>query len=418
MIGGGRKSMGFMMGYNLIYLGVNYLWISYETMILPTQVSLLVPLARASFILGITASIGNAAGILGNLSSGFMVDRIIKRSGRRYILIGAGIAGVLISLVFETQTLSSLILIIGGYVAIQASSNIAMGAVQPIVAEMHNEADRGTSAGFNGLFSLMGSAMGFGITSIFLSSGFYDHAIFSLMIGIIITGSGSALVIERNDSRSRIAAGFSPAHENIGRPRDMRVFSLFSLGSFFVFSGITGLTYFELFFFRIVLKSTNPDLLVGIAGITVLVISALSSVVVAHFSNRIGRWKILQIAAITASVPTLIIPLFHNFYIFLALGSIIGAAYGSYYSVSFAMAGELTLQRNSGRSIAFFYLSISVASAISPFIYGIIIFIFRNTANSGYTELFLCSGILYLIGAAFLNYTGRRYVPGSAMESS
>ncbi len=409
--------MGFMIGYNLIYLGVNYLWISYETMILPTQVSLLVPLARASFVLGITASIGNAAGIAGNLSSGFMVDRIIRRSGRRYLLIGAGLAGVLASLIFETLPLSSLILIIGGYVAIQAFSNIAMGAVQPIVAELHSEADRGTSAGFNGLFSLMGSAMGFGITSLFLSAGFYGHAIFSLMIGIIITGTGSAIVIERNDKSHRSEAKYVPDQEDMIKPQDMKLFSLFSLGSFFVFSGITGLTYFELFFFKIVLKSSDPDLLVGIAGITVLVISALSSVVIAHFSNRIGRWKILQVAAVTASIPTLIIPLFHNFYIFLALGSVIGAAYGSYYSVSFAMAGDLTLQRNSGKSIAFFYLSISVASAISPFIYGIIIFIFRNTANSGYSELFLCSGILYLLGAAILNRTSRRMKPESVMIS-
>jgi len=406
--GDSRKTMGFMIGYNLIYLGVNYLWISYETMILPTQVSSLVPLARTSLVLGITASIGNAAGILGNLSSGFMVDRIIKRSGRRYILIGVGIAGVLLALIFEMLALSSLILIIAGYVLIQAFSNIAMGAVQPIVAEMHNEADRGTSAGFNGLFSLMGSAMGFGITSLFLNSGFYGHAIFSLMIGIAVTGTGSALIIERNDMAGRSAAKYVPDHETIIRPQDMKVFSFFSLGSFFVFSGITGLTYFELFFFKIVLKSPNPDLLVGIVGITVLAISAVSSVVVAHFSNKIGRWQILQIAAVSASIPTFIIPLFHNFYVFLVLGSIIGSAYGSFYSVSFALAGELALHRNSGRSIAFFYLSISVASALSPFIYGIIIFIFRNTVNSGYSELFLCSGILYLIGAAVLNLTGRR----------
>ena len=34
--------------------------------------------------------------------------------------------------------------------------------------------------------------MGFGITSIFLSSGYYNSAIYSLMIGISITGIGSA----------------------------------------------------------------------------------------------------------------------------------------------------------------------------------------------------------------------------------
>ena len=409
-----KTGINFMVGYNLIYLGVNYLWISYETMILPTQVSSLVPLASASFILGITASTGNAAGILGNLSAGYGGDKLIKNYGRRYLLIGTGIVGIFFSLLFESLTLSSLFQVIAGYVAIQGFSNLAIGAVQPVIAEISNESDRGTSAGINGFFSLMGSAMGFGITSIFLSSGYYNSAIYSLMIGISITGLGSAIVIDRYDRRNRSAGESTVTFKRTNEAPNMRIFRLFSLGSFFVFSGITGLTYFELFFFKIVLKSSNPDLLVGVAGITVLAVSALSSFFVAHFSHRLGRWKILQIAAVGAAIPTLIIPLFHNFYIFLGLGSLIGAAYGSYYSVSFAMAGELTPSGNRGISIAFFYLSISVASALSPFIYGTVIYLFRGTSNSGFTALFLCSGILYIIGAITLAYTSKNHRFGTA----
>ena len=48
------------------------------------------------------------------------------------------------------------------------------------------------------------------------------------------------------------------------------------------------------------------------------------------------------------------------------------------------------MQQYSGH---FFYLSISVASALSPFIYGTVIYLFRGTSNSGFTALFLCSGI-------------------------
>ena len=285
-----KTGINFMVGYNLIYLGVNYLWISYETMILPTQVSSLVPLASASFILGITASTGNAAGILGNLSAGYGGDKLIKNYGRRYLLIGTGIVGIFFSLLFESLTLSSLFQVIAGYVAIQGFSNLAIGAVQPVIAEISNESDRGTSAGINGFFSLMGSAMGFGITSIFLSSGYYNSAIYSLMIGISITGIGSAIVIDRYDRRNRSDGESTVTFKRINKAPNMRIFRLFSLGSFFVFSGITGLTYFELFFFKIVLKSSNPDLLVGVAGITVLAVSALSSFFCGPFLTQ--AWKV------------------------------------------------------------------------------------------------------------------------------
>ncbi|MHB1440836.1 MAG: MFS transporter [Cuniculiplasma sp.] len=408
MIKKGRKPLSFMLGYNLIYLGVNYLWISYETMILPTQVSLFISLASASFILGLTASIGNTFGILGNLGSGFLVDHIRKKLGMRCIVTLVGISGVVISLLFEATTKLSLLFLIAGYVSIQAFSNISMGSIQPVIAEIGNETDRGTSAGINGLFTLTGSALGFGITSTLLSSGLYDSSIYSIMIGITITGIGSAFVIAMHDRRSQRTAPPKANREKPLREIENTNFSLLAIGSFFVFSGITGLTYFELFFFRTVLHSSNPDLLVGIAGITVLSISAISSIVVGHFSHRLGRVRILEIAAIVAAIPTFMIPFFHNFYIFLILGSFIGASYGVYYSVSFAMAGELTPHGHSGRYIAFFYLSISMASALSPTLYGSMIFLFSQTYDNGFLALFSSSGFLYLVGAFILNYMDRR----------
>jgi MFS family permease len=154
---------------------------------------------------GINFMVGYNLIYLGNLSAGYGGDKLIKNYGRRYLLIGTGIVGIFFSLLFESLTLSSLFQVIAGYVAIQGFSNLAIGAVQPVIAEISNESDRGTSAGINGFFSLMGSAMGFGITSIFLSSGYYNSAIYSLMIGISITGLGSAIVIDRYDRRNRSA---------------------------------------------------------------------------------------------------------------------------------------------------------------------------------------------------------------------
>ncbi len=42
----------------MLYLGSNYLWISLESLILPTQIGAVVDPSQVGFILGITASVG------------------------------------------------------------------------------------------------------------------------------------------------------------------------------------------------------------------------------------------------------------------------------------------------------------------------------------------------------------------------
>ena len=400
-----RLTNRFIIGYNLLYLGVNYLWISFEALILPLQVSSVVNPAEMGIMLGMTASVGNAFGIFGNLFSGIFSDRIRFWKDKRSPYIIAGVTVVFFTLIGETIFTKSIYEVLAGYILLQAFSNLAIGATQPILAEIESREQRGTSAGINGLFSLIGSALGFGITSFFLASPLRNGDLYSIAAGIAITGAGTIFAI-KNRRFVSLGSNLSRLRIRLARirkiPINMRKFSRLIIGSFFVFSGITGLTYFELYFFKEILNVSDPATYVAIAGILVLAISAVSSIALGHFSNRIGRWNIVVADAAIASIPTLIIPYFRSFYIFLLLGSVIGATYGTFYSVSFAIAGDLVPEHESGKYMSIFYLALAGASTISPLIYGLMLFIFNQSSSSGFVALFTTSSLFYMLGAVVL----------------
>ena len=398
-----KRSGGFIIGYNLIYLGVNYLWISFETLILPLQIGSVVPESDMGLLLGIVASLGSFSGIIGNLASGMLSDRFSIGRGKRSPYISIGIAVVAAMLIGETFFSPSIYEILAGYIVLQSFSNMAIGSTQPILAEIESHEQRGTSAGLNGLFTLMGAALGFGVTSFFLNSPYRNGDLYALAAGIVFSGLATLYTIRRIDTAQIPKVVDHIPFGMIRRPPpDMKRFSRLATGSFFVFMGITGLTFFELYFFREVLGIPNPAAYVAIAGILVLAVSAVSSVVLGHFSGRIGRWNILVADAVIASIPTVMIPFFRTFYIFLILGSFIGATYGSFYSVSYALASDLVPKGQAGKYMAIFNLSLTGASTVSPLIYGLILFILRSSVHLGYVGLFSAAGSFYIIGAAIL----------------
>ena len=130
----GRVSTRFLMSFNSIYLGVNYLWISFESLILPIQISKVLPISQMGLALGIVAAIGSGSGIAGNLLSGFLGDhfRIGKEKRAPYIALGFVVAAV--AVVFDLRFSFSIYYILVLYAILQGLSNVAIGSVQPIIA--------------------------------------------------------------------------------------------------------------------------------------------------------------------------------------------------------------------------------------------------------------------------------------------
>ncbi len=400
MKSGNNNGIKSLFGFNSIYLGTNYLWISFETLILPLEVENAVPFIYSGLYLGIVAFIGGLSAIAGNIASGVVGDHLHMQGAQRSIIVLFGsfmsITGILLSIPFYRIYAGIVI----SFALLQFFSNVAIGSTQPLLTETVESEKRGISSGINGLYTLIGSAAGFGITSFSLTNFPFSISVILIAIAMMATGSLSYLSVIR---RKKIPVRIEEQEEKVQQiENNEKRLKILTAGSLFVFMGIMGLTYFEFYFFKVILNVSNPEILIGIAGILILALSSVSSIVVGRYSDRIGRMRILIISATVSAIPTFMIPYFRSYDLFLVLGGILGASYGSYYSVSMALAGDLANAKKAGTHLSIFNLSLSGASTISPLIYGFILYLFRNHQILSFHILFSTSSIFYLAGGLIL----------------
>ena len=413
---GGSRRILPLLGFNSIYLGVNYLWISFETLILPLEVENSVPLSLSGLYLGVAAFIGGLSAISGNLSSGMVGDRLKMRGANRSVMVIFGAFMSLIGIFLSIPFFNVYLGIVLSFAILQFFSNVAIGSTQPLLTETVVSDMRGTSSGVNGVFTLIGSAIGFGLSSYFLVV--FPFYISVLMLGIAISITGTISFLSGRERKTIEIEHFEKKNRKHQITENNRNLKILTIGSFFVFMGIMGLTYFEFYFFETMLGVSDPELLIGTAGILILMVSAIASVLVGRLSDRVDRVKILAIGAAASSVPTFLIPYFRSFPIFLVLGGFIGATYGSYYSVSIALAGDLANERMAGTHLSMFNLSLTGASTASPLIYGMILYLFRNIPDLSFHFLFTVSSSFYITGSVILFlFYGKRKKNSSGTSS-
>ncbi len=145
-----RKSFKYIFGMNSIYLGNNYLWISFESLFLPFLIARMVAQNAQSLYLGIIAFAGIIIGISFNVFAGITTDSLETRFGRRRPFIMLGSAITLASLIYFIIFHSSIISILIVYILIEIGSNMAYGSYLPLVRDIIPDYQRGTSSGISG----------------------------------------------------------------------------------------------------------------------------------------------------------------------------------------------------------------------------------------------------------------------------
>ena len=181
---------------NAIHLGTNYLWISYESYILPIE---LLSYNSSSLFLGIIAFLGTALGVSIGLFFGTLSDKYNFGWGRRGPYILAGAVFIVLAIFLNKILTITLVGVLLGYIMIQVSSNIAVGAYQPLYTDILKEDERGRGTGIGGIFRLLGSAMGYGITGFLIDTSYRSYVLILIAIVVIITASFTANTIKKSD---------------------------------------------------------------------------------------------------------------------------------------------------------------------------------------------------------------------------
>ncbi|NOL60536.1 MFS transporter [Ferroplasma acidiphilum] len=383
---------------NAIHLGTNYLWISYESYILPIE---LLSYDKSSLFLGIIAFIGTALGVFIGLFFGTLSDKYNFGWGRRGPYIMAGAIFIVLSMFLNQLLTITLAGVLLGYIMIQVSSNVAVGAYQPLYADILSEDQRGKGTGIGGIFRLLGSMMGYGITGFLIDTQYRQYVIVLITVVVVITALLSTNTIKKSDLIiKRKKPGITKLFMDMFNLKNgLKNYIYVVVGSFMVFSGVIGLSFFELYFFKYILHYANPAYYVSIAGIVVLITSAFASFVFGVLSDKIGRKKILVYITVIGGIAMILIPEFEKFVYFLILGSIIGMSYGIFMSVSDALASDMAPGEETGKYMGYYNMATGGASSVSPLIYGLILY-FSSSYSLGFRYVFYAAGGFFFIGFA------------------
>jgi len=407
-----KRSLGFLVTLNSVHFGTNYLWLAYESLILPMQIGRIEPSSLSELYLGLIAFFGVSTGVIISLLSGIFSDNYSIFFGKRspYILIGSAIT--VISLYSGLLSLGSIYLIFIVFATIQIGTNISSGSYQPLLPDLIVEEQRGKAAGINGFATLIGNAAGIAITGYLESLEMYRYSLIAMMIVILASSLITTMTIRNNETPVRPKKfGFVKAAKEIFRPkRGYETFFILVAGSFMFFLGITGLSFFEYYYFQNVLNISNPASQVALAGVAVLLFSALGSVLFGSLSDKYGRKLFLMAAPIISGVATALIPGLHSFTLFVVVGAFIGLGFGIFFSISKAMASDLAPENHEGKYMAYYNISVSESSAIASLLYGVVLASFASS-RFGFTVVFEMSALFYLFAFLILFVFVKRMSP-------
>lgn len=373
------------------------------------QIGRIEPQSLSAFYLGITAFFGVSIGVVISLLSGIFSDNHSIFFGKRspYILIGSVIT--VISLCFGIFSLGSVYIIFIVFATIQVGTNISSGSYQPLLPDLIEYGQRGKAAGLNGFVTLMGNAAGIAITGYLNSQGRYTDSIIIMMIVLLSSALFTTLTIRDDETPVHPKKfGFVTATREIFKPvKGYVTFFILVSGSFMFFLGITGLSFFEYYYFQDMLNIINPASYVAVAGVAVLLFSSLGAVSFGSLADRYGRKPFLIISPVISGVATALIPFLDNFTSFVIAGSFIGLGFGIFFSVSKAMASDLAPRNNEGKYMAYYNISVSESSAIASLIYGLILATFVSS-RQGFMVVFEMSALFYLFSFVLLMEFNRK----------
>ncbi len=257
---------------------------------------------------------------------------------------------------------------------------------------------RGASSGIGGFFTLVGSAFGFGLSGLLLGSGRIELAVILILITVAAGASITVLIIKKDDyiSNSEIIS-----RRILGTIRSVvrsGKFKWMATANFFITVGSSGLVFFEYYYFEYSLDLKNAAIYVAIAGVTILMISAVSTVGIGILADKVNKDLLLLVFPLISGFSILFISFIHVFYMFLLLGALIGIVYGNYFTITNSYMSFIVPHGSAGKYLSIFLVSTEVGAAFSPLIYGVVLYAFKSSGSLAYSRLFELSAVLYFIG--------------------
>jgi len=402
-----KRSVGFLFGMSSLMLGANLVWVSYNSVLLPTLVESVVT-ERKGLVVGLIGFFGTILAILVSILWGIISDHTSSRWGKRTpaILTGALVALPLIGLpaLILSPALKAIFfpvalpIIITSYFGMQFFTNVGNGAWWPLLVDVVPENQRGLASGMQGFLTLMGAAIGILVVTSLNQKGQTGIALWLVGGVFALTGILNTLVIRGKDKPADASQHISiwRAMGDMFKVRTrIAVFFWLVLAVLLANMGINSLQFFARYFFEVYFPAISPDAGFRTMGGISLVVTMLSAVGSGILSDKIGRRSLILWAMFACAVSTLMMGLTSNFILFLVFVSIRSIATGPILATAPALASDLSPKDEAGRYMAYNNLSTGLSGALSSLIFGVLLV---NMTKTTFMYLFIISAILFLMG--------------------
>lgn len=396
-------------GLAAFWFGLNFHWAPILPVLIPYQVSRLLPPGSQGAGLGLIFGMGAVLAVALPPLVGAYSDRLHTPWGRRrpIMAVGTVLNVVGLAVLMLAPTYPTLLL---GYLLIQAFNNAAGAAFSGIVPDIVPPAEFGRASGLLGAMVQLGSVGG--LLAALLMSRLFGHIewTYSVIAAVLLATLVPSLAAARGEgSRPRPHGPRLPVRTALGRflrPLAGGDFAWVIYTRTMITAGIWCVLPLLQFFFRDIVNVSRPAEFTSLWELLVLLSATPLGLAGGWASDRLGRKPFVYASG---GLMSLVVVLFSLLYpssqhVVLAAGILFGVGYGLYFAVDWALACD-TLPDSSqiAKDMGLFHVAFTLPQVFVPAAAGVALDLLnRQTPNSGYRVVFVAAAFFYVLGTVFV----------------
>ena len=420
------------LGLSFPSFAMNFHFAALLPIVIPAQILLFVApgaigsMQQATFLGGL-AALGALTALVIQPLMGALSDRTTSRLGRRrpYMLGGALLLLVGLTLLAETRAIG---LYVAGLFVVVVANTTSNAGYQGLVPDLVPKEQRGTTSGYMGLMTILGTVGSLAVAALLLShtgpgqsvtagiargaSLFYVVAAAVVVVGIVVTLVGVREVPHRRRPRPHPleATGHAPSlrrrivslwiepwrHHNFTWVFLTRGFVMLGLALF--------MTFIEYYFARV--EHTNSFVQATASNAVMALLGAVcSALIVGMISDRTRRVPVVFVATAFMALAALTFVFAPGSMPLWPLGILFGLGYGAYTSVDWALAIDaLPSLSEAGKDLGLWSIASTLPSVVAPLLGSLVIVLVARFGGPalGYRTVFGVAALFLLLGAVFV----------------
>jgi MFS family permease len=421
------QSLFQLVNLNIFWLANQFHWQALLSVVIPSMVAHFLDPRYKAINLSVVVTWGTLIAVIVNPVVGALSDHVTLRIGRRrpFLIVGTCINIIVLVLFAFSPSwvpVSSLLLVFTLlFLSLQFSNNMANAPWGAIIADNVPFHQRGLAAGFNGFFTLLGTAVGAIVAGSILGGNLplplYRNAIVEIFLLIaaiqtlfviytVLIVKETPLSREQRDP-FRFGTFFRTF---LFRPTRYPDLSWALLARFLMMMGVWSVFYFLVYYFGDVLGGQHVRTIIlntpfsgeqfnGVLFQPAVLLMALpTSILGGWASDRWGRKPLVYLSGGLMTIVSIIFIVFQSQIWALIAGACFGIGYGAYTSVDWALTADtLPSIDEAGKFMGLWNTMGILPQVAATAVGGVVLQVLQNAPNHfNYTVLFLLT-IFYLI---------------------